>query len=90
MIGVAGWYLLLSLITFTVYGIDKRRAVRGTWRVGERTLHLLELLGGWPGAFAAQRVFHHKSRKTPFLVIFWAIVALHTALWIWVIYRWYR
>jgi uncharacterized membrane protein YsdA (DUF1294 family) len=74
-------YLLVSVITFIVYGWDKYRATRSAWRVPENTLHLLELLCGWPGAFLAQRVFHHKWKKTAYMFTFWCIVAIHVLLW---------
>ena len=70
----------LSLLTFWVYAIDKRRAQEGEYRVTEKTLHTLELLGGWPGAFLAQRKFRHKSAKPAFLLIFWLIVSAHQFL----------
>jgi uncharacterized membrane protein YsdA (DUF1294 family) len=63
--------------------IDKRRATRGHWRISEATLHGIELLGGWPGAWIAQRLFHHKRSKTPFLIVFWAIVGIHALAWAW-------
>jgi uncharacterized membrane protein YsdA (DUF1294 family) len=81
-----GGYALASLATFVVYGFDKRRAVRGGRRVPERTLHGLELLGGWPGAFLGQAVFHHKHRKLSYMVVFVAIIGVHLAAWI----AWYR
>ena len=62
----AGWlavYLaVINLATFIVYGADKRRARKGKWRVPERTLFLLPLLGGSVGALLGMRVFHHKTR----------------------------
>jgi uncharacterized membrane protein YsdA (DUF1294 family) len=73
--------LVLSLVTLAAYGFDKRRAKRGGRRIPERTLHLLELAGGWPGALAGQRLFRHKSRKLSFRVVLWGIVALHLAAW---------
>jgi uncharacterized membrane protein YsdA (DUF1294 family) len=76
-------YGVVSVVAFLVYGFDKRRARKGGRRVPERTLHLVELCGGWPGAFAAQRVFRHKTRKRSFQLLFWAIVLLHVAFWIW-------
>lgn len=63
-------YALASLVTFFVYGFDKRKAVFGGYRVSERTLHTLALAGGWPGAWAAQYVFRHKLRKPWFRFYF--------------------
>jgi uncharacterized membrane protein YsdA (DUF1294 family) len=67
----------ISLLTFWLYSDDKRRARDGRWRTPESTLHLCELLGGWPAAFIAQRVFRHKSAKVSYRFTFWAIVVLH-------------
>lgn len=80
------WFLLLypafSVLAFLAYWRDKRSAERNDWRTPEQSLHLLELLGGWPGAFLAQQVFRHKTRKLSFQVVFWAIVVLHQVFWI--------
>jgi len=73
----------MSVVTFLAYLMDKRRAVGGTWRIRESMLHLLELGGGWPGALVAQQVLRHKSSKGRYLLVFWAIVALHGVLWAW-------
>ena len=49
------WYLAaVNLVTFTVYGVDKAKARRGAWRVPEKTLFLLPLLGGSVGALLGQ------------------------------------
>lgn len=74
-------YAIGSAVCFVMYGLDKRAAKREHRRTPEATLHIAELLFGWPGALVAQRVFHHKTRKRSFLVITWAIVLLHTATW---------
>ncbi|QRY78050.1 DUF1294 domain-containing protein [Pseudomonas sp. PDNC002] len=80
------WFLLLypvfSVLAFLAYWRDKRSAERNDWRTPEQSLHLLELLGGWPGAFLAQQVFRHKTRKVSFQLVFWAIVLLHQLFWI--------
>lgn len=75
-----GLIALTSCASFVAYGLDKRRAAVGGPRVPERTLHVLALLGGWPGAILAQRRFRHKTRKVSFLVVFWAVVVLHVGI----------
>jgi uncharacterized membrane protein YsdA (DUF1294 family) len=47
------------------------------WRTKESTLHRFGLIGGWPGALLAQRVFRHKSRKREFQIVFWATIVLN-------------
>ncbi len=90
MIWIALWYLLASVVTFATYGLDKHKARVEKWRIKERTLHSMELLGGWPGALVAQRYFHHKWRKTKFMVVFWAIVTLHLAAWVAILCLWWN
>lgn len=75
-------YGLASPVAFFLYWRDKHSARNGHWRTPESTLHLTELLGGWPGALLAQQAFRHKTRKLSFQVPFWIIVALHQAIWI--------
>jgi uncharacterized membrane protein YsdA (DUF1294 family) len=70
-------YLIASTITFFAYAQDKSAARRGTWRTPERTLHMLSMLGGWPGALIAQQYVRHKSSKEEFRNTFWATVAIN-------------
>ena len=70
----AGIYLGVSALTFVVYGADKSAAVAGEQRIPESTLHLLGLLGGWPGAIVAQQFLRHKSNKAEFRAAFWGSV----------------
>lgn len=74
---LAGGVLAMSLFTWLSYWSDKRRAEAGEWRIPESTLHLGELLGGWPGAFLAQRQFRHKTAKVSYQIVFWLIVLLY-------------
>lgn len=74
----AGLYLVLSVLTFLVYALDKASARRRWWRVSEKTLHLLALGGGWPGALLAQQFLRHKSTKLPFRQVFWGTVILNS------------
>jgi len=77
---VGGWVLVISVVTWVVYAVDKRRARNQDWREPESHLHLLELLGGWPGAFLAQRWLRHKSAKKSYQVVFFLIIGLHQFL----------
>lgn len=75
--GTAGWLTVASLAAYALYGSDKGRAQRGGWRVPEKVLHLAELIGGWPGAWVAQRRLRHKCRKLEYQVVFWLIVGIY-------------
>ena len=55
-----------NLFAFLLYGIDKRRAVRGIWRIPESVLILSAIAGGGPGAYAGMKFFHHKTCKPVF------------------------
>ncbi|MDQ8207245.1 DUF1294 domain-containing protein [Coraliomargarita sp. SDUM461003] len=90
---ILGYGSLISLITFVAYWQDKRRAQKQLWRVPEKSLHIFELLGGWPAAYLAQQVFRHKTSKRSFLIVYWSIVGIYQILaleWItnWRISRW--
>ena len=71
---VGAYGVLLSAFSYWAYAVDKRRAEEREWRVPEARLHLLELLGGWPGAFLAQRRLRHKCSKGSYQAVFWLIV----------------
>ena len=62
ILAYAGWLVLLSIIAFIAYGVDKRKAKKGKWRTKEKTLLLLSFLGGAFGGFPAMLVFHHKTK----------------------------
>jgi uncharacterized membrane protein YsdA (DUF1294 family)/cold shock CspA family protein len=72
-----GLYLAASLLSFALYAHDKAAARNDRQRTAENTLHLLALIGGWPGALVAQNRLRHKSRKASFQLIFWTIVLLN-------------
>jgi uncharacterized membrane protein YsdA (DUF1294 family)/cold shock CspA family protein len=76
-------YVGLSLLSFLVYAFDKSAAIGKRWRTAESRLHLLSLLGGWPGALVAQRMFRHKSSKMSFQIEFWIIVAVNCGMLAW-------
>jgi uncharacterized membrane protein YsdA (DUF1294 family) len=83
---VAAVYIAASVAAGVVYALDKSAARRHEWRTPERILHLLALIGGWPGALVAQTLLHHKSRKVSFRFAFWGTVVVNCgalAWWLW-------
>ena len=57
------WLIAINLITFAAFGIDKRKAVKGKFRISEATLFVMSLAGGSPGGLAAMYAFRHKTKK---------------------------
>ena len=80
---IAGVYLVMSIVTFIAYALDKSAAKNGRWRTKESTLHLFAVLGGWPGALWAQNKLRHKSSKQEFKHVYMATVLLNVGVVIW-------
>ena len=70
---------VINIAAFAVFGVDKWRAARDQWRVQERTVFILALLGGSIGAVLGMHVFHHKTRKWYFRFGIPAILILQIA-----------
>ena len=70
----------VSLITFIMYGADKRAAIKGRWRVPERTLLALSFFGGAAGGTLAMLLFRHKIKKSAFIFINFTIFLLNLQL----------
>lgn len=70
------WIVAINGWTVWRFGDDKRRAVAGARRVPESALLSLAMIGGTPGAFAARRLFRHKTRKEPFSTRLMLIAAI--------------
>ncbi|MBO9716483.1 MAG: DUF1294 domain-containing protein [Pseudoxanthomonas sp.] len=78
-------YLLASLFSYAMYGLDKSAAEKGYRRTPESTLHFVDLLGGWPGALVAQQQFRHKTVKASFQAIFRITVVANLAMVAWLL-----
>lgn len=74
------YFGMVNLLTFFIYGLDKFRAVHNQWRIPERMLLLLALIGGAFGAVLAMKYYHHKTKKTrfklliPFFCLLWGFL----------------
>lgn len=82
---VGAVYVMASVVTFGAYAIDKAAARADRWRTQESTLHLLGLVGGWPGGLVAQQVLRHKSSKPSFIAVFWITVAANLCVLLWLV-----
>ncbi|MEZ5545489.1 MAG: DUF1294 domain-containing protein [Lysobacteraceae bacterium] len=76
-------------MSYAMYALDKAAAGRDARRTSENSLHLADLLGGWPGALIAQQKFRHKTIKQPFQVVFWITVILNIAGAWWAAVIWF-
>lgn len=82
-LALLGLYFVMSTLAFCTYAADKSAARKNTWRTSESTLHMLGLIGGWPGALVAQQALRHKSKKASFRTVFWATVLINCGILIW-------
>jgi len=78
-------YAAMSVASFLMYVKDKNAAERGKWRTAENNLHILSLLGGWPGAKIAQSFLRHKSKKISFRITYWVTVLANCGALYWLI-----
>jgi len=84
------FYLVaVNLIAFCLFGIDKRRAIKGTSRIPERRLHFFGFIGGFVGGYGGMAFFRHKTQKTSFKVAFFFASLLSAALLFFLIRQFY-
>lgn len=62
------YLVIINVITFVIFGVDKYKAIRQEWRIRESTLLGLALIGGSIGGWLAMYIFHHKTKKVKFFV----------------------
>ncbi len=80
-------YIIMSIAAFFMYYIDKRKAIKKKWRIPEATLLGVSFFGGSFGAFAAMRIFRHKTKHAKFYITVPLMMILHIALIVFVIYK---
>ena len=77
---LAYYLLVINVVTFIVYGIDKYKAKKAKWRIPETMLLLLAVLGGSIGAWMGMKVWHHKTMHKKFKYGIPAILLIQIAL----------
>ena len=60
------YLIVINFLTFLIFGIDKRKARRGKWRIPEGTLIWMSIIGGSIGALMGMYLFRHKTQKRKF------------------------
>lgn len=76
------WYLIvINIIAFFIYGIDKYLAIKKAYRVSEYSLFILSIFGAPLGSILGMKVFHHKTRKP----LFWIVNVVSLIIWIWIL-----
>ena len=60
------YLIVINIVTFLVYGIDKWKARQGSWRISEATLLILAVIGGSFGALFGMKVWRHKTMHKKF------------------------
>ncbi|WP_294589018.1 DUF1294 domain-containing protein [uncultured Ruminococcus sp.] len=73
----------MSVVTFILFGADKHKAKAHKWRIPEKTLLGLSLLGGFAGGFLGMEFFRHKTKHW----YFYAVMIVSLVLWLGVIYK---
>lgn len=76
---------IISLLTFLMYGADKQKARKHKWRIPEKILLEMCIVGGFLGGLLGMQVFHHKTKHW----YFYAINILALILWVFIIYKVY-
>ncbi|MDD3137963.1 MAG: DUF1294 domain-containing protein [Lachnospiraceae bacterium] len=75
------YLIVVNSIAFLIFGVDKNRAKRGSWRIPESTLISIAVIGGSLGAYLGMKAFHHKTKHMKFAVGVPAIFFVHAFLW---------
>ena len=79
------WYVVITLVTFILYGVDKSKARHHRWRISEATLLVTALIGGGLGAGLGMLAFRHKTRHMKFCILVPLFTLLHIGLWVFLI-----
>jgi len=77
------YILLINLFAFILYGIDKRKAIKHQWRISEKVLLCIAIIGGSIGALLGMILFHHKTRHWYFRYGLPVILLIQTVLFLW-------
>ena len=78
------YLVILNVLTFLLYGIDKWKAKRSRWRIPESALLGMAAVGGSVGAWLGMRIWHHKTQHKKFRYAVPAILVAQIVLLVWI------
>ena len=81
------YLIIITLITFFLYGIDKWKAKRARWRIPESVLLGMAAIGGSIGAWLGMRVWHHKTQHAKFRYGVPAMLVAQAAVLVWIVVK---
>ncbi|MBE5913130.1 MAG: DUF1294 domain-containing protein [Pseudobutyrivibrio ruminis] len=77
---ILGYLVIANIAGLAVMGIDKAKAIKGAWRIPEKTLFLVSLIGGSIGTWAGMYLFHHKTKHWYFVIGMPAILIIQLVI----------
>ena len=77
------YLIIINILTFIIYGIDKEKSKKNKYRISEKTLITLAIIRGPLGALLGMNIFHHKTKKTKFIIL----IPLIMIIWTYIIYK---
>ena len=77
------YLIIINIITFIIYGIDKYKSIKHKYRISENTLIILPILGGPIGALFGMITFHHKTKKKKFIIL----IPILLLIWTWILIK---
>ncbi|MBQ9284897.1 MAG: DUF1294 domain-containing protein [Bacteroidaceae bacterium] len=80
--GMIIYLIIINVVTFLVYGLDKWKAQHDRWRISESSLLTLAAIGGSIGAWTGMKVWHHKTLHRKFTIGVPAILLLQIIIWL--------
>lgn len=74
------YLIIINLLSFILYGLDKFKAINNKWRIPETLLLTISLLGGSIGSITGMYIFRHKTKKLKFIILNTLFLIIHIYL----------
>lgn len=84
---VAAYFIIMNIAGLLVMYMDKHKARKHKWRIPEKTLFIVSLLGGSIGTWSGMYIFRHKTKHWYFVVGMPLILILQTGLYVFIRFR---